>query len=325
MWGDTSAFQGSLSYSYPKVVGPMLAWLSRPAAWTEWPPLRIIAAIGLIAAILWLWTIRATLAETACVVVSLLLGLAIPWALGLKNTDSRIHTRVDTVLIDGSHSPLSGHYTARMNSVGPLYTNLLRSGFRVFDLDDWDPAAIARARGIAFVAPQRSFNRGEVKELLKAEEGGTVVLLNVGQPDSAGSQRLLEAHGLGLVAQPLGTVTAAEPRRKESRRGAKRARAPVSLDAWPIVAARDAGDPAALPGVQVIYKQGKETIALFCRKGHGGLVLISDTRFFSDMNVEDMSGFWPGNLALIHDMFKRYLGANAESVRPLFRSPPKPP
>ncbi len=59
--------------------------------------------------------------------------------------------------------------------------------------------------------------------------------------------------------------------------------------------------------------------------GKGGLLLISDTRFFSDMNVEDMSGFWPGNLAFIHDMFKRYLGADPDSVKPLFRSPEKPP
>ena len=37
VWGDTSAFQGGLSSNYRKVVGPMLAWLSRPAAWTERP------------------------------------------------------------------------------------------------------------------------------------------------------------------------------------------------------------------------------------------------------------------------------------------------
>ena len=58
--------------------------------------------------------------------------------------------------------------------------------------------------------------------------------------------------------------------------------------------------------------------------GKGGILIIADTRFFSDGNVEDMSGFWPGNLAFIHDMFKRYLGTDPDSVKPLFRSPEKP-
>jgi len=53
-WGDTSAFQGGLSSSYAKVIGPMLAWLSRPTAWTERPPIRILAALGLLATIAWM-------------------------------------------------------------------------------------------------------------------------------------------------------------------------------------------------------------------------------------------------------------------------------
>ena len=90
---------------------------------------------------------------------------------------------------------------------------------------------------------------------------------------------------------------------------------PRFLDAWPIVTG-GGGDPATLPGVDVIYRQGDDVVALFRRMGKGGLLLISDTRFFSDMNVEDMSGYWVGNLALIHDLFKKYLGADPDTVKP---------
>ncbi len=213
----------------------------------------------------------------------------------------------------------AGHYEAKVNPIGPLYTNLLRSGFRVLDMDDWDPAAIERGRGVAFVAPQKSFTHREVAELLRAEEDGAIVILATGQPDSAGSRPLLEAHGLGLAPRPLGTVTPAEP--MASRR--ERERQPRFLDAWPIVTA-DEADPAKLPGVQVIYRQGDDVVALFRRMGRGGFLVISDTRFFSDMNVEGMSGYWLGNLAFIHDMFQRYLGADPDAVKPLFRSPEKP-
>jgi len=319
VWGDTSAFQGVSSY-YPRVVGPMLAWLSRPAACTERPPFRIAAALALLTVILWLWVGRGTVTEAAIVALGLLLGLAVPWALSLRNMDARVRIAGDTLVIDRSHLPASGHYEARVNPVGPLYTNLLRSGFRIVDMADWDAAAIARARGVAFVAPQRPFTRGEVEELLKSEECGAVILLTAGQPDSAGSRRLLEAHGLALDPRPLGTVTSTDP--TASRR--EHEQQPRFFDAWPIVAAGDQGDPAALPGVEVIYKHGEDVVALFCRRAKGGLLLIADTRFFSDMNVEDVSGYWPGNLALIHDIFRRYLGADPDAVQPLFRSPDKP-
>jgi hypothetical protein len=319
VWGDTTAFQGGLSYSYPRVVGPLLAWMSRPAAWTEQPVVRGLAAVGLVFAVVWMWVARASAGQTLAVTVSLLLGLLVPWVLSLPNLDSRVSVAGDSVLIDRTHMPATGHYEARVNPIGPLYTNLLRSGFRVVDMDSWDAKAIGQARGIAFVAPQRSFSAREIDDLLDAEDRGGVVILSVGYPDSAASGGLLAAHGLALAPRPLGTVTAGEP--TASRR--ERERHPRFLDAWPIVRVDD-GDPSLLAGVEVIYRQGEDVIALFRRRGKGGLLLISDTRFFSDMNVEDTSGFWPGNLALIHDMFRQYLGADPNVVQPLFRSPEKP-
>ena len=169
------------------------------------------------------------------------------------------------------------------------------------------------------VAPQRSFTAGEVQTLLQAEERGGVVILTAGQPDAAGARRLLAAHGLALLPRPLGSVSPADP--AASRR--EREKQPRFLDAWPI-ATIDGRDPADLPGVEVIYRHGEDVIALFRRVRTGGLLLIADTRFFSDMNVEDMSGYWLGNLGLIHNLFRRYLGADPDAVKPLFRSPVKP-
>lgn len=319
VWGDTSAFQGGLSSSYRTVVGPTLAWLSRPAAWTEQPAVRLVAAIALLAVLLWSWIVSLGPKPIAGIIVSLLVGLAVPWALSLGALAPPAHVDRDTFLIDRSHMEATGHYEARINPISPLYTNLLRSGFRILDMDDWDQAAVGRARGVAFVAPQKPLSRGEVEELLRAEEGGAVVILTTGEPDSVGSRPLLDAHGLALLPRPMGAVTPVEP--TASRR--EHEQQPRFPDAWPIVAAGE-GDPAALPGVEVIYRQGDDVVALFRRVGRGGLLVISDTRFFSDMNVEDMSGYWLGNLALIHDMFQHYLGADPEAVKPLFRSPEKP-
>ena len=124
-------------------------------------------------------------------------------------------------------------------------------------MDDWDPAAIARARGIAFVAPQKPFTRGEVEELLQAEEDGAVVILTTGQPDSAGSRPLLEAHGLALVPQADGNGHARRPDREPAR-----ARAAASV---PRRLAdrrhRRAATRPTLPGVEVIYRQGEDVLS----------------------------------------------------------------
>jgi hypothetical protein len=315
VWGDTSAFQGVSSY-WPTVVGPSFAWLSRPTSWTERPPFRIAAAIGLLATIVWLLVVRGTALETAVIAAGLLAGLWIPWLLSLPNMDSDVRIGRDVFLIDRSHMPASGHYEARVNPVGPLYTNVLRSGFRTADLEDWDAAAIKRSRGIAFVAPHLSLTRREIDEVLEAEKDGAVVLLTTGEPDSHGSRAILEAHGLALAPRPLGTVTSSDI--GASRR--EREKVPRFLDAWPIVTASSERDPATLPGVEVIYRHGEDVVELFRRVGKGGLLLISDTRFFSDGNVEDMSGFWPGNLTFIHDIFKRYLETISEPTSIQFRT-----
>jgi hypothetical protein len=318
VWGDTSAFQGGLSTNYRTVVGPMLAWLSRPAAWTERPLNRMAAAIGLVVSIMWFWIIVPTLRQVIALSVSLVLGMVIPWAVSLPNLIAQPRFDRDAFLIDRSHMEATGHYEARANPIGPLYTNL-RSGFRVVDMDQWDLKAIGQARGVAFVAPQKSFTRREVGELLRAEDDGAVVILTTGQPDSEGSRPLLAAHGLILAPRPMGTITPSEP---TASRG-ERERQPRFLDAWPIVALGEK-DPTTLSDVEVIYRHGDDVVALFRHMGKGGLLLISDTRFFSDVNVEDVSGYRVGNLALIHDLFKRYLGADPDAVKPLFRSPAKP-
>jgi hypothetical protein len=151
------------------------------------------------------------------------------------------------------------------------------------------------------VAPPQSLTRREIDEVLEAEKEGAVFLLTTGEPDSRGSRAIQEAHGLALAPRPLGTDTSSDI--GASRR--EREKVPRFLDAWPIVTASSERDPDTLPGVEVIYRHGEDVVALFRRVGKGGLLLISDTRFFSDGNVEDMSGFWPGNLAFIHDIFKR--------------------
>ena len=319
--GDTSPFQGGQSYSFSRTSGRLLALLSRPTNLLDQPLWRGILATAWLALLLLSWGFRSGDRFSVAVLGTLLAGVGGGWALSEHALSSPVAVGPDCVLIDDSHLPAVGHYEEKVNPSGPLDTNLLRSGLRVANLDHWDRATLSRARGIAFIAPQRPFSKSEVDDLLRFEAGGGVVLLAVGQPDSSASRPVLLAHGLDLAGRPLGTVP--DTQTLATGPGGRERETPRFLDAWPIVDATG-GDPSTIPGVEVLYRDGKDVIALFRRRGRGGLLLIADTRFFSNMNIEDVSGHRVGNLALIHDIFRMYLGTDPDSVRPLFPSPKKP-
>ena len=172
------------------------------------------------------------------------------------------------------------------------------------------------SRGMAMIAPQKPLSDQEINDLMEAEASGFVLILAVGKPDSAASERLLSAHDLKIDPRPLGTIPSAS-------NGINLSEQPRFLDAWPINATRGR-DLDSIPGLDIIFRNGSDTTMVFRHFGKGGLLLVSDTRFFSMMNVEDMAGQWLPNIALIHDMFERYLHVRPELVKPLFPSPIKP-
>jgi len=170
---------------------------------------------------------------------------------------------------------------------------------------------IGAARGIALVAPRREFTGGEVNDLLEYEKTGGVVMLAVGAPDAGPVAALLNAHGVRLHPTPLGRTSS------RTQDGRANKEEPRFLDPWPIIAETDK--------VEVIYENGGNLLACFCKVGEGGLLLISDSRFFSATNVERYPVHkWEGNIRFVRGLFDKYLRTDSSSVKALFASPEKP-
>ncbi|MEW6744615.1 MAG: DUF4350 domain-containing protein [Planctomycetota bacterium] len=303
VYGDTSAFQnGALPSTFLPHVLPLVRWLSAPAGPMEGMLPRLIdAALWLVTLLAVLWSRRTYAAALAASVVILLALVCVPE----QGPASLIHTR-DLAIVDVSHLPAEGHWEADLNPIYPLFSGLQRAGLLPLRASAFD--ALASVRAVVFVAPTRPFTTREVGSLVAAMQSGLIAIVAAGAPDSGPVEPLLRALDLEVLPIPLGTV----PLRQGDDPDPE---VPRLLDAWAI---RDGS------GVAPLIEQGPHAVAVWRPVRAGGLILIGDTRYFSDRNIEGDWGHWPGNEAFLYRLFRDYLGARPDDVADLLPSPPMP-
>lgn len=310
VYGDTSGFQnGSLGHSFTTHVEPILRRLARPARLAVPPWLETAIALAVLlaglAGLLWPGrTGRTGVTAGAAVILALAVGQLLGGSrLRLDEVDlSR------SLLIDDSLFPNLGHYEAGWNSIGALETCAQRSGLTVHRQSAWDARAVRRARVVTLVAPRRPLAPSQLRDLDEAMANGATVLALGSSPHARGLRSLLAAHGLAVAPASLGPIP--PPARQQEHE-------PRFVDPSAILAA--AGTTA-----RSLYRYGELDLAVAVPVGAGWLVVLGDTRFFSDGNVEGVWGWWGGNLRFIHDLFALYGGGDAERVATLLPAPIRP-
>lgn len=313
VYGDTSALQnGGLVESYQDHVLPLFRWLAQPASLFERRPARL--SIGM------LWLLAAAYGLTRRSGSMLLVSFAGGVCVALFAIDLRVQAiaaapsiGLEHVVIDRSSIPLTGHYSAKLNDIGPLFLNLRRAGFLGIACDreriNWQAAS-----AIVFIDPTREFELDEVDELMEYQRNGGKVILCIDGDRSHAARPLLERYGVEVTPVPLGPV----PQISEQRRGKRQ---PRMLNAWPIQTV----DESALGAPMTpLIKSGDHVTAAFLPQGTGGLILIADARFFCSRNIEGSWGHWPGSVQFIYLMLRDFLGADPSEVADVFPSPEKP-
>ena len=130
VFGDTSTFQGSLGDSWNQPIGPLLEYLRRPSGLTERPWLRRGAAFLFLFAILAGLKIASLQPQLSMVAGFLTAGVTM-WLFTIPAVASPFRVAEDTLLVDSSHLPATGHYEIGVNSVGPLWSGGIKAGLRV--------------------------------------------------------------------------------------------------------------------------------------------------------------------------------------------------
>ncbi len=315
VFGDTSTLQGGITRRLKYVVLPLLDWCSRPAGFLENRWVKTGLSLAVLAA---LFGLTANRVQNG---LALTCGFAIAFTASFLITPSHdplSKTGHNTVLIANCNVLNVGHYNMDVNAIGPLYSLIAKSGLHYYELNRWKTETVENAKAIVFVAPTKPIVGTQLEDIVQYEENGGIILVAAGHDHLRSVAELLRQHNLVIENRPMGTVTHNRIESAENRRF------PRLLDAWPIESTNSIKINERRD-VKVLLEYSDEACVVFCRKGLGGLLLISDSRFFSTRNIEKPPYFeWEGNIQFVRHLFIEFLHIDPDSVTDYFPSPELP-
>ena len=182
-------------------------------------------------------------------------------------------------LIDRSHG---GRFDLKAwfdRSIGGLTLNNIRDGFFPLVTERFPERALERASLYVAVAPIRSYSSRERQALRRFMERGGRMIVSVGSEEFDGARGLLAEYRLDVRDVPLAHF-----------RTGDRPDDLVFLEAWTLGVPADA---------RVLVRQWGQPVVASVRVGQGELILIGDTHFFHNRNLEGRETHYLGNIRFL--------------------------
>lgn len=199
--------------------------------------------------------------------------------------------------IDASHLERSSSESWREDGLGGLQLTLMRNGYVVLGLHEFDAERLKRCGLFISSAPSRPFTMKEIRAVRKFVEGGGIFICTSGWPESGASRELLAE--LGFYVGGLGAATSGEPEPKPFGHF----KAPYFNGgdymayvrfhaAWNV----ESTDPNARP---LAYgprdpkgppDQKDPTVILMRRIEQGKIIVVADSDFATNKNLEREGG-----------------------------------
>lgn len=287
VFGDTSSFFATnLSRSY-ELLRASLSWLGESNAWSlpATKPGRAAAALLLLAFAAAMFRWRHAPVAAAPLAAAAALTLAGHQPTGLLPYDDA-WSRNQLALIDFSHQPYASKHSSTGAGLHGVSINLLRYGLLPVTMNEWDPGMLERARYLILNAPRRPLTAADRKRITRFMENGGTVILGCGYQHAAASRQLLEPLGIAIGGIPLGRFFD-KPAFQQ----------PVSfMCAWEIAA-----KPPEAAVLCAYDDQRPLMIAL--PVGKGKLIVIADSEFLHNRNVEGHENHDPANTTFLKNLF----------------------
>ena len=288
VFGDTTSFfNNNLPRSF-EMLRACLSWLGEPNVWLlpASVPGRTAAVVLILAltALAFLW--RTTPVGLGALLATGTLSLLAHGTGGRLPLDQE-YARGHLAVIDFSHQPFASKHASMDSGLHGVSINLMRHGQFPVDADNWDPALLDLASHVVINAPRRPVTPAETRDLMRFMERGGTVILGCGHFEAEACRNLLDPLGCRIGSLPLG--------RFFDRPAFGQ---PVSfMSAWPIEIDRDKAKEAK---VLCAYDDWPLMVSLPVDKGR--LVLIGDSEFLHNRNVEGAKNHDPANTAFLKNL-----------------------
>jgi len=327
VFGDTSGFVNGIAVNSHEFLARLFGYLAngRGLAQPAWrQTLGALAAAALFALLLG----RAASAPrlTALTLVALSLGAIAcgAWsrAAGRLLPDGRRQTPNNLAYIDSTHLGRYSEEGWRDDGVAGLQLTLMRDRYLPFSLPEFSRDRLAQAGLLVSIAPSRTFTSAERRVVREFVEGGGIFLITVGYEERRASESLLDDFGFRLAAparvepQPMGYFKVPFVDTGQYKCFVR------YHTAWPV--------SCTDTNAQVIaYGHNNVPVILFRRVGQGKFVVIGDSSFALNKNLENQDGtpieglrenavFWRWFLTVLRDqtMWVPPVEATVPSPRP---------
>lgn len=293
VFGDTTSFFNlNLTRSF-ELLRAVLTWFGEPASY-GWFSSR--AAERLAIAILGLAMIASVRGRSIRPALGTLLVLTLVSLLAHQEAGlplNRELARKRMAIIDFSQQPFASKHANMSSGLFGVTANLFRHDLMPVTQNDWNRELLDEAALLFLNAPQRPFSAAQRRDVMQFMERGGVVLMSCGYPHYGNARSLLEPLGIEVLNIPLG--------RSFDRLAFGR---PIHLfSAWPLRLHR--------ADAVVLAMSDNWPLIVEVPVGQGRLVLIPDSEFFHNINLENLERHSLPNIEFIRTLLDRELGAPA--------------
>lgn len=307
VFGDTSSLSNGINVSSHVFTSRLFTYLASGAG--AHPAWRQVLAMLVGAFLIVLLCRRPSPWRVILVAIGLTASMTVCLSINARRTrvlpDGRVETPNNLAYLDASGPAAWSGESWRPDGIGGLALTLMRNGYMPLTLAEWTPQRLERAGLLICGARARTLSRAEVQTIERYIRGGGTLIMTVGYDRADASRPLLDRFGFSF-----GTTDTREPAplghfkspylESEGRRVYVRFHA-----AWPIQC-------EDLSARVIAYGRGNHPVILLRRVGAGKVVLIGDTFFATNQNLEHEDGtpfeglrenadFWRWLIALLRD------------------------
>lgn len=289
VFGDTSPFQNSALVQSHAFVNNVFNWLSSPLNWWNKNSIFIFFFLLTLSFIAIAW-LKFNLYDYT--IISILICIAI----FINTSEIKVRSDFNKILpnekklaiINASNLERFSFDQWKGNGYGGLCYNLMREGYMPLINTSGISESLKNSKLLVLIAPAKPFKHSDILILDNYVRNGGFILITSGWEESYGSLKLLENFGLYIENIPLGKIDSDQNKKMIT-----------FTKAW--------GLSSSDTNAKVLCEVWGQPTILFEPIGEGGILLIGDSEFLLNNNLEGMEGYNLQNILFVKEMIEKYI------------------